>query len=82
MRIIEIIASVEMSQNFWVRVPDNMPDEEILKSIQADLNVEARIFDASASAEHSHVTHEITSDGNVELLDDNFQFQWELESND
>ena len=79
MRIMEIEASVTMLQNFWVKVPDDMPDEAVLAAIKTALDVDAEIIDTAASEDRSRVTHEVRPDGDVELLDDAFEFPWEVD---
>jgi hypothetical protein len=79
MRVIEIEATVTLSQNFWARVPDDMSDDAILDAVQKGLDVGVIILDASASEELSDITHEVTADGQVNLLDDAFRFRWEAE---
>jgi hypothetical protein len=77
MRIVEILATVRMSENFAARVPDGMSDEAILAAVREALNVEAEMSD-DPDIDIS-VSHEVTADGEVILLDDNFEFQWEIE---
>jgi hypothetical protein len=80
MREIEMLAVVEMSENFGVRVPDDMSDEAILAAVKEALNLkEAEILHRSSAKIAAPISHEVTADGDVILLDDDFDFQWEIE---
>ena len=53
-----------------------MSDEAVVTVLENDLDVQAEIIDGPPLADHWEVSHEITADGRVKPLDEDFHFGW------
>ena len=59
-----------------VQVPDGMSNETVVKVLENELNVQAEINDDLPWGKDLDLSHEITADGRVKLLNEEFHFGW------